>query len=78
MGTYVPISLIFMALYEKKVPIIISAIVLDPRWDQLAFNITSNSSLTPLNLPFMMFGGRHCSSVSSLSVGSVRRYSSVV
>ena len=63
-------ALIFKGLDEDQVPI---------KWRvQVPASIVSNSSCTPLNLPFRRLGGRHLSSVSSLSVGSACRYISVV
>ena len=45
---------------------------------QVAASIASNSSCRPLNMPLPRLGGRHLSSVSSLSVGSACRCLSVV
>ena len=47
MGTYVPISLVFMALYEKKVPIIISAIVLALKLNRGVVSLLSIIENTP-------------------------------
>ena len=51
MGTYVPISLVFMALYEKKVPIIISAIVLALKLNRGVVSLLSIIENTPQTTP---------------------------